>query len=313
MYKYKFSVIIPIYNVEKYLKDAIESVINQTIGFKENIQLILINDGSTDSSEIICMEYKEKYPENVIYSKQENAGVSSARNAGMSYTEGEYVNFLDGDDKWSLDGFEKVWKFFKENDVKLVACRKKHFEATNEYHVLDYIFEEDKIINIEEDYEYIHLHAASTFFKTDLAKQYKFDTKLKYGEDAKYVTEIILDEKKFGILKSAEYNYRKRIDETSALQKSFSDIRWYNETIQNYHEKIIEKSIKSEGQIIPYIQYILMYDLKGRISKEFPDFMNEEQKVQYRDLLLNIIRLQSRRLVRWRLWLGRRAGAWPSL
>ena len=58
MYKYKFSVIIPIYNVEDYLKEAIESVINQTIGFEENIQLILINDGSTDNSEAICMEYK---------------------------------------------------------------------------------------------------------------------------------------------------------------------------------------------------------------------------------------------------------------
>ena len=60
--KFKFSVIIPIYNVEKYLNETIESVINQTIGFEENIQLILINDGSPDNSETICLKYKEKYP-----------------------------------------------------------------------------------------------------------------------------------------------------------------------------------------------------------------------------------------------------------
>jgi len=290
LYKYKFSVIIPIYNVENYLKEAIESILNQTIGFKENIQLILINDGSTDNSEVICMEYKQKYPENITYLKKENGGVSSARNAGMQYIEGEYVNFLDGDDKWNSDVFELVWDFFKNNDVKLIACRKKYFEAVNDYHVLDYVFEEDRIINIEEDYQYVHLHSASTFFESNTAKKYKFDVNLKYGEDAKYVSEILLDEKKFGVLRKAEYNYRKRINETSILQKSFSDIRWYNETIEGYHKKIIEKSIKNEGKILPYIQYILMYDLKGRISKEFPSFMEEEQKKQYRESLLELIK-----------------------
>lgn len=290
MYKYKFSVIIPIYNVENYLSEAIESVINQTIGFKDNIQLILINDGSTDNSEKICMQYKQKYPDNIIYVKQENGGVSSARNTGMQYIEGEYVNFLDGDDKWNLDVFELVWDFFKKNDVKLVACRKKYFEAIDDYHVLDYVFEEDKIINIEQDYQYIHLHAASTFFEANTARKYKFDVNLKYGEDAKFVSEILIDEKKYAVLRNAIYNYRKRINETSILQKSFSDIRWYNETIKNYHEKIIEKSIKNQGKILPYVQYILMYDLKGRISKEFPNFMNDEQKRQYRDLLLKLIK-----------------------
>ena len=61
-YKYKISVIVPVYNVEKYLEETIESVIAQTLGFK-NIQLILVNDGSPDNSEEICLKYKEKYPE----------------------------------------------------------------------------------------------------------------------------------------------------------------------------------------------------------------------------------------------------------
>lgn len=290
MYKYKFSVIIPIYNVENYLRDAIESIINQSIGFIDNIQLILVNDGSKDNSEKICIEYKQKYPENIIYIKQENSGVSSARNNGINYIEGKYVNFLDGDDKWNLDVFKKVWDFFENNDVKLVACRRKYFEARDDYHVLDYVFEEDRVIDINKDYQFIHLHAASTFFENEIAKKYRFDINLKYGEDAKYVTEIVLDTKKIGVLRNAEYNYRKRLNETSLLQKSFSDIRWYNETIQNFHKQIIQKSIEKEGKIIPYIQYILMYDLKGRISKEYPDFMSEAQKTEYKELLLELLK-----------------------
>ena len=107
-YKYKISVIVPIYNVENYLSETIESVIHQTIGFKKNIQLILVNDGSPDDSETICLKYKNKYPDNILYIKQKNSGVSAARNHALDYIEGEYVNFLDSDDKWDRDAFKKV-------------------------------------------------------------------------------------------------------------------------------------------------------------------------------------------------------------
>ena len=96
---------MPVYNVEKYLEEAILSVINQTIGFKENIQLIIVNDGSPDNSEKIALKYEKMYPENIVYIKQKNAGVSSARNKGFEYVEGEYVNFMDSDDKWDLKAF----------------------------------------------------------------------------------------------------------------------------------------------------------------------------------------------------------------
>ena len=72
-YKYKVSIIVPFYNTEEYLSDVIESIINQTIDFK-NIQLILVNDGSTDNSELVCLKYKERYS-NIIYISKENGGV----------------------------------------------------------------------------------------------------------------------------------------------------------------------------------------------------------------------------------------------
>ena len=112
---FKFSVVIPIYNVEGFLAETIDSVIAQDIGFEQNIQMILVNDGSPDHSEEICLAYQKKYPDNIVYVKQENAGVSAARNHGMDYVKGKYVNFLDSDDKWSPDAFSCVYRFFEKH------------------------------------------------------------------------------------------------------------------------------------------------------------------------------------------------------
>lgn len=84
-----------VYNTEDYVHQAIESVINQTIGFKNNIQLILVNDGSTDGTEEILLNYKNKYPNNIVLINQANQGQASARNNGLKYVKGEYVNFLE--------------------------------------------------------------------------------------------------------------------------------------------------------------------------------------------------------------------------
>ena len=96
--QFKISVVIPVYNVELYVAETIESVIRQDIGFEENVQIVLVNDGSPDGSGQICEEYAKRYPENIQYVYQENAGVSVARNTGMDYIKGKYVNFLDSDD-----------------------------------------------------------------------------------------------------------------------------------------------------------------------------------------------------------------------
>lgn len=100
---YKYSVIIPIYNVEKYLKETLDSIVNQSVNFKENIQLILVDDGSIDNSFGICKRFLSQYPNNVILLQQQNKGVGAARNAGVKCAAGEYVLFVDSDDLLNLD------------------------------------------------------------------------------------------------------------------------------------------------------------------------------------------------------------------
>lgn len=189
-YKYKISIIIPIYNTEIYLEDAINSVINQTIGF-ENIQLILVNDGSVDNSEKICLKYKNLY-NNIIYLKQENRGVSSARNNGLKYVEGKYVNCMDSDDKWEKDALLYMYNFMEKNysEIDFVSARLKYFEASEDYHYLDYKFEKTRIIDIEKEPEMLIFHVASSLFKSEIIKNMKFDTNLKIAEDCLFINTI---------------------------------------------------------------------------------------------------------------------------
>ena len=101
----KVSVIVPVYNVEKYLERCLDSLINQTL---EDIEIICVNDGSKDNSPKILEEYKNKDNRIVIFN-QENAGLSVARNSGMKIAKGEYIGFVDSDDWVDLDFFEKLY------------------------------------------------------------------------------------------------------------------------------------------------------------------------------------------------------------
>ena len=151
-YEFLFSVIISIYNTGRYLNESIGSILDQTIN-PEKIQIILVNDGSIDETEDICLKYKEKYEENIIYIKLEHGGVSRARNHGMKYAKGKFINFLDADDKWDNRAFKYVFLFFKMySKVNIIACRLFFFEAKHGQHPLDYKFYKTRVVNLIEEY-----------------------------------------------------------------------------------------------------------------------------------------------------------------
>ena len=120
-YKFDFSVVMAVYNVEAYLREAVESLVHQTIGFN-HIQLIMVDDGSTDGSGAICDEYKSKYPENVVVIHKENGGVSTARNTGLQYVLGKYINFLDSDDTLDENAMSEVWSFMNQHENIDMCC-----------------------------------------------------------------------------------------------------------------------------------------------------------------------------------------------
>lgn len=290
--KFKFSVIIPIYNVEAYLEETLASVIGQTIGFRENIQLILVNDGSPDNSEAICLKYRDLYPDNVVYVKQENAGVSAARNKGMEFIQGSYVNFLDSDDKWTDNTFAEVDRFFQTygDEVDLVGCRLRYFDARNNYHVLDYKYNETKVVDITEDYMFVHMNMAPVFVRAEVLKGLCFDKKLKYAEDAKLANQIILQKGKYGVIREAEYLYRVRRDSSSAMQNTTKSKQWYTDTLRGFHCYMLELSKEKFGTVIPYVQYVLMYDISWRVKAKVPEgLLTEAEYKAYYDTLVAIL------------------------
>ena len=115
----KVSIIVPVYNVEKYIEKCLDSLINQTI---QDIEIIVVNDGSKDKSAEIVKKYQNKYPEKIIYVEKENGGLSDARNFGLPHAKGEYIAFLDSDDYIELDMYEKMYKLAKKENSDMVEC-----------------------------------------------------------------------------------------------------------------------------------------------------------------------------------------------
>ena len=115
----KVSIIVPVYNVEGYIRKCLDSLINQTL---DDIEIIVVDDGSTDESINIIQEYENTYPDKIRYFKKENGGVATARNFGISHATGEYIAFLDSDDYVELDIYEKMYKKAKQENSDLVEC-----------------------------------------------------------------------------------------------------------------------------------------------------------------------------------------------
>ncbi|MBQ8524639.1 MAG: glycosyltransferase family 2 protein [Clostridia bacterium] len=115
----KVSVVVPVYNIEKYLMECLESIAAQTLG---DIQVLLIDDGSKDSSGKICREFSASHP-NFEYYYKDNGGTASARNVGLLHAKGEYIGFVDSDDYIEADMFETMYCAAKDADADIVYCK----------------------------------------------------------------------------------------------------------------------------------------------------------------------------------------------
>ncbi len=291
--QYKFSIVMAIYNMEDYLENTIQCLINQTIGFKKNVQLVMVNDGSADSSHEICEKYKNRYPDNIIYINKENGGVSSARNAGLEVVTGEYVNFLDADDALTEETLENVYNFFKKHhdEVDLVSVPLVYFEAKEGNHLLNYKFKETRVIDIMKEPDCFQMSISSSFVKREEMVKYRFNPNLKYGEDAELVNKIILNCGKYGVVKEAAYLYRFRASDSSAMQRAKKSKAQYLDVLKYLHLELIDVCKKKYGEVIPYLQQVIMYETVWKIiiRKVGEDTLTDEEKKEFLEIYKNII------------------------
>lgn len=123
---YQISVVVPVYNCESYLRRCVDSLILQT---QNNLEIILINDGSTDSSLVICKEYESRYP-NIVVINQDNQGASVARIKGIKVARGEFIGFMDSDDWAALNMYEVMYHEAKKTGADIIQCG---YQRTSEF------------------------------------------------------------------------------------------------------------------------------------------------------------------------------------
>ena len=214
--KYKISIVVPVYNAGKYLKECIESIINQTLGF-QNIQLILINDGSTDNSREIIDSYCSQY-ENILamdlISSHSTGG--TARNAGVKYATGEYLMFVDADDFITKDACELMYNTITKEKADVVTANYKCMNEDGEPWK-NPIFDQKKYVSCElneVNEKFFYLYCPSVclkIFNNELVKKHNICfLEGVAAEDAYFSCNAFLKSKKNYYLSDVIYYYRRR-------------------------------------------------------------------------------------------------------
>ena len=244
MKKYKVSVIVPVYNVEKYIDKCLNSLVNQTL---KEIEIILVNDGSPDNSQEIIDKYVKKYPRKIKSYIKENGGQGSARNFGLEKAEGEYIGYVDSDDFIELDMYEKLYNKASKNNLDIVIC--------GSYNVT-----EAGIKTIELDRELFKDKKKNAFFgrmavwnkiyKRELLLNsgIKFRSKLWY-EDLDFTVQILCMAKKIGYVNKPFYNYL--IREGSTMNNSNVDRNL--EILLAFDEVLKNPTVKDNKQLIEFL------------------------------------------------------------
>lgn len=291
-YKYKFSIIMSIYNVEQYIKEAIDSVIEQSLDFQENVQLILVNDGSPDKCNDICRRYVEKYPDNIEYHEKINEGLPSARNYGLKFVRGKYVNFFDPDDILSKDTLNSVLSFFNKNPkINIAGLVVEYFGAKFGIHPRYEKFgKETTVVSLVESPQNYILSSAATFYSANLFDNIKFDTSLEIAEDLFLNCQLYFDNKNIGIIghNEAVYYYRVRKENVSLTGKKKYDLDSFIEVTNYLYNNFIRILDEKKMDMPEFLKYILLAEIKKK-NKALNMLKNDDKILHFHEICKKIL------------------------
>lgn len=244
----KMSIIIPVYNAEKYIKYTIESVLQQNY---QNLEIILIDDGSTDKSTDIINEYVEKYS-NITLICQENAGAPTARNNGIINAQGDYAIFLDADDTLCENVLEDI-SIMLDGDIELIIGNFNKIDETGKYICHCGLTNENYVVHEKNILDFCMLDPkpGCKIYNLNVIKQNKlyFDN-VKIGQDLNFFLKYISSIKKINFINKDIYNYR-------IVNNGIS--RTYNLKILDIENsfKFVHEFYKDKGKTSDYNNYIV--------------------------------------------------------
>ena len=297
------SIIVPIYNTDCYLRQCLDSIINQSY---KNFEVLLVNDGSVDDSAMICKEFAEK-DSRIRYFEKENGGVSSARNLGLKNVKGNYITFVDSDDWIEENYLEVLYNALKENEVDVAISTHKDFNMDDNLYYLPFYSEEQlhtlDIGKVSRD-EFLELFpelsslnhdfncAVSKLFKADVVKNLLFDESINYGEDLDFFFNLYLNVSSIYYVNQPTYIYRQH--QTSASNNcleshAISEIRIYEKILKKIMEiGILNHSYIEKFKIILYFRLSQFPD--SQVLKSYESFISVmSDSVMYSQSLISII------------------------
>ena len=273
----RFTVISAVYNVGRYLDEFIDSVERQTFG-ADNLEIIAVDDGSTDDSAAILQAWAQRRPGTVRVLTKANGGQSSARNLGLEHATGQWVTFTDPDDILDKNYFAVVDEFLQVHpETEMVATARIFFnEATQSIvddHPLRRMFSEDQLVDLGARPSFFHGSAPAAFFRTEViaGAGLRFDERVRPNfEDGHFCTRYLLmvERPLVGFVGSARYIYRKRADGTSTLQGGQRTTNRFVDVPRYGYLDLLERGGGGAGRAPAWIQNLIIYELSYYFAAE---------------------------------------------
>lgn len=291
----KVSVIVPVYNVEKYLAKCLDSLVSQT---HENIEILVVNDGSTDRSGEIIQHYAQRYPDKITAFQKENGGLSDARNFGLDRAIGDYIGFVDSDDYVHPAMFEEMTTLAEKHHAEMVICNIRKVDPQGKMiQKITQVPDMPEKICLENNFSVfsdISYFACNKLFKRDLFKRKRFKKNIHF-EDIQLIPQLLLDCTIVAQTQNYHYQYLERADSISKthtekgldILKAVEDVEEYFKTTK-YSGKL--KELKNfqifEGvySFLAYLAFVKNDDVFYKMCEKLEFFMRKRD-IKLKNLL----------------------------
>lgn len=288
------SIVIPVYNREDWVGAAIDSVLAQSCD-RSRYDIVLVDDGSTDSSPQILDRYAAELPGTITVIHQPNGGVAAALNVGVAAATGDIVGFLGSDDYLSNDTVTSVLDFYDDHwhEVDLAAIKLEMVGSRTGPHWNNgRRFVRTRVIDVSEEWARPQMHGGGTFIKRQMFAElgYGFDPELFVTEDATLNTQVIMRKMAYGVIAGPTY-YNRRYTEGSTSQVSNSHYRkeFYTVIPQHAYQRVFDDAIERFGEIPRYVQAKCAYDMVFRFRASTPA-LSEAEHAEYRETIRSLLK-----------------------
>lgn len=286
---FKFSIIITAYNAESVIRKSIKSIIKQSLDFKENVEIILINEGSKDKTGEICKHYSSIYPNNIRHISKKYEGRGASRNLGISHAKGEYITFLDAEDYISKNTLKRVLAVFQKNkEINIVTINSNFYESLSNDPILELKYDTTWVIDLIKNPEFFQAQAMTCFFKRESIKNLQFSEEITLSEDISFVNHLLIDNPKIGVSSNCKYYIRNPNEKKTLLSiipKSEDSKR--NEEFN--FMTLIRKSLDIYGSTPVFIQNTILFYFNELILNESINEKLNQKQIKYLNTKINEI------------------------